>query len=234
MPWTLERPLNNDLTHQLQELDLRFYQLSLRERLLVVVAGLIGIGMLGFVLFIEPIMQEADRIEQQQVSRTQALSQLERSITDLESSVKADPDSPLRDRLARANSEIVDLDNRLSDFTEELVPADKMPLLLEKVLSRSGKLKLVSLQSIAPVQLLEADPQQGGTNVNLYQHGVRLVLEGGYFEVQKYLAEVEALPWRFYWKVFNYQVKAHPQAKVELELYTLSTSAAFIGVGRYE
>ncbi|MGL5153883.1 MAG: MSHA biogenesis protein MshJ, partial [Aeromonas veronii] len=32
----------------------------------------------------------------------------------------------------------------------------------------------------------------------------------------------------FYWKQFDYQVKAYPGAVVEMEIYTLSTSKEFI------
>ncbi len=68
----------------------------------------------------------------------------------------------------------------------------------------------------------------GEQKVNLYKHGIRLQLEGGYFDVYQYLKALEALPRHFYWKQFDYQVKAYPGAVVEMEIYTLSTSKEFI------
>ena len=47
---------------------------------------------------------------------------------------------------------------------------------------------------------------------------------------RRILAELEGLDWRFYWKSFNYNVNEYPLATVELEIYTLSTNRAFIGV----
>ena len=65
---------------------------------------------------------------------------------------------------------------------------------------------------------------------NLYRHGVAITIEGRYFDIQQFLQNVEQLGWRFYWKKFHYTVSDYPTASVELELYTLSTSKAFLGV----
>ena len=67
-------------------------------------------------------------------------------------------------------------------------------------------------------------------DINLYRHGVLLSLKGSYFDIQRYLTRIENLRWQFYWKRFNYVVTGYPDASVEVELYTLSTSKAFIGV----
>ena len=106
---------------------------------------------------------------------------------------------------------------------------------LEQVLSRTQGLKLVELSSIAPEQLLtpeeesnESDPETA-PQVLLYQHGVKIVVEGSYFDVQRYLSDIEQLEWRFYWRQFDYLVEEHPSARVHIELYTVSTSEAFIG-----
>ena len=55
-------------------------------------------------------------------------------------------------------------------------------------------------------------------------------MEGRYFDIQAYLESIETLPWQFYWKKFSYRVIDYPMAEVEIELYTLSTSPAFMGV----
>ena len=73
----------------------------------------------------------------------------------------------------------------------------------------------------------EADVEN---DINLYRHGLMLSVQGSYFDIQNYLAKIEGLKWQFYWKRFNYVVADYPNALVEVELYTLSTSKAFIGV----
>ena len=64
----------------------------------------------------------------------------------------------------------------------------------------------------------------------LYQHGVKLALQGGYFPIMQFLEKIEQSGWQFYWQGFEYQVSEYPTATLELEVYTLSTSEAFIGV----
>ena len=225
--------MTSALSKQLEKLDLKFYALSLRERNLVVIAGLAFILLVGFVSFVEPPLLNADRTQTQIQTRENVLREMDLQIAQLEQELKTDPNIPLRQRLEKIERQIAALDQSLDSFTEDLIPADKMPDLLEKVLSRSNQLKLVSMESIAPIQLLGAgEGSQQSNDINLYQHGVRLILEGRYFDIQAYLEQLEELQWRFYWKVFTYDVIEHPNAKVELELYTLSTSTAFIGVGQ--
>jgi MSHA biogenesis protein MshJ len=103
--------------------------------------------------------------------------------------------------------------------------------MLESVLAGSKGLKLIELQSIAPTPILLERPEQGEEpKAGLYRHGVTLIFEGSYFDIQQYLEKLEALPWKFYWKKFDYLVGDYPTASVELEIYTLSTNKAFIGV----
>ena len=135
-----------------------------------------------------------------------------------------------------------DLDLYLQQETVNLVPPTQMPLLLENMLAGSQGVTLVSMQSIAPTPVLssqtkkvdaESDAESNDTvvdEINLYRHGVLLSLRGSYFDIQHYLTRIEGLKWQFYWKRFNYVVTGYPEALVEVELYTLSTSKAFIGV----
>ncbi len=105
----------------------------------------------------------------------------------------------------------------------DLIQAHEMPEVLEALLSRSANLHMVALTSLAPEPLMA-----GEQRINLFKHGIRLKLEGGYFDVYQYLKALEALPRHFYWKQFDYQVQEHPRAVVEMEIYTLSTSKEFI------
>ncbi len=92
-------------------------------------------------------------------------------------------------------------------------------------------LKLNELRSIPPVPLLLQQTEKSDEpKAGLYRHGVTLIFEGKYFDIQQYLENLESLPWQFYWKKFDYIVGDYPTASVELEIYTLSTNKAFIGV----
>ncbi|ARW84788.1 MSHA biogenesis protein MshJ [Aeromonas salmonicida] len=197
--------------------------LSQRERILILLTGLVLVCAGGIYGWLDGAVL---RLEQDRVALTSAQRDLE--IMDLENLGKQarlarDPDQNVREQLVRVEGELGKLDAELKAQTVDLIPAHEMPEVLEALLSRSTNLHMLALTSLAPEPLMAGD--QG---INLFKHGIRLKLEGGYFDVYQYLKALEALPRHFYWKQFDYRVEAHPKAVVEMEIYTLSTSKEFI------
>lgn len=197
--------------------------LSQRERVLILLTGLVLVCAGAIYGWLDGA---ALRLEQDRVALTTAQRDLE--IMDLENLGKQarlarDPDQNVRDQLARVEGDIGKLDAELKAQTVDLIQAHEMPAVLEALLSRSANLHMLALTSLAPQPLMAGDQR-----INLFKHGIRLKLEGGYFDVYQYLKALEALPRHFYWKQFDYQVQEHPKAVVEMEIYTLSTSKEFI------
>jgi MSHA biogenesis protein MshJ len=128
-------------------------------------------------------------------------------------------------------NQIQNITNQLKAQTNNLVPANEMAGMLENVLANTEGLKLIELESLTPIPISLGQPEEGEESIaGLYRHGVTLVFEGSYFDIQRYLEKLESLPWQFYWVRFDYQVGEYPTASVKLEIYTLSTNKAFIGV----
>jgi MSHA biogenesis protein MshJ len=197
--------------------------LSHRERVLILLTGLVLVCAGAIYGWLDGA---ALRLEQDRVALTTAQRDLE--IMDLENLGKQarlarDPDQNVRDQLVRVEGDIGKLDAELKAQTVDLIQAHEMPAVLEALLSRSANLHMLALTSLAPQPLMAGDQR-----INLFKHGIRLKLEGGYFDVYQYLKALEALPRHFYWKQFDYQVQEHPKAVVEMEIYTLSTSKEFI------
>jgi MSHA biogenesis protein MshJ len=207
----------------------RFVQLSTRERALILCSGIVIVLFVGYMGFVEPLLVNISKLQQTEKRQSLELLNLSTQISALEAQAKRDPNELLSQKLQRYVEIDQDLEQQFSQLTHDLVPATLMPQLLEKMLLKSTKLKLIELRSIPPQQMMGA--AKGETlQSKLYQHGVVLKLEGRYFDIQRYIAEIETLPWRFFWKKFVYRVREYPLAEVELELYTLSTNQAFIGV----
>lgn len=212
----------------------RFDALSGREKGLTLLAGLAIIIMLGFVLFIEPILIKQERLEKEITRQSNQLSAFNQQVAELEREVLADPNIELRDRLESLKAETARMDQLLLAETNDLVPAHRMADLLKSILSGSRAVRLMEMASIPPRQLLAAQDAAIASHDNLYQHGIRLTLQGSYFTIQAYMEQIERLPSRLYWKKFDYRVIDYPLAEVDIELYTLSTNQAFIGVSDYE
>lgn len=197
--------------------------LSQRERVLIMLTGVVLVGSIATYGWLDAAVV---RLEQDRLALSSAQRDLE--IMDLENQGKQarlarDPDQNVRTQLAGVDEEIGKLDAALKAQTVDLIQAHEMPAVLEALLSRSANLHMVALTSLAPEPLMA-----GEQRINLFKHGIRLKLEGGYFDVYQYLKALEALPRHFYWKQFDYQVQEHPRAVVEMEIYTLSTSKEFI------
>lgn len=211
------------------EVEEKFAVLSLREKILSLTSGLVAVLFGGYVSLVEPVQIEIEKLSRNVDRQKSQLGQLDNQIKALELELQEDPDEPLRKNRERYKKQIVDIDEALREQTVDLIPANKMPEVLEKILENSKSLKVIRMNSIPPVQMMDIN-SDSGARVNLYQHGVLLVIEGSFFELWRYLNEIENLEWRFYWKRFDYVVDQHPTATAEIELYTLSTSRAFIGV----
>ena len=197
--------------------------LSLRERILILLTGVVLLGAMGIYGWLD----DADtRLGQDRQALAAAQRDLE--ILTLENQGKQarlgrDPDAQVREQLASVETTLRQMDAELLAQTVDLIPAHEMPAVLEALLSRSANLHMLALTSLKPEPLMA-----GEQKVNLFRHGIRLQLEGGYFDVYQYLKALEALPRHFYWKGFDYRVVEHPKAAVEMEIYTLSTSKEFI------
>lgn len=197
--------------------------LSLRERILILLTGVVLLGAMGIYGWLD----DADtRLGQDRQALAAAQRDLE--ILTLENQGKQarlgrDPDAQVRDQLAGVETSLRQMDAELLAQTVDLIPAHEMPAVLEALLSRSANLHMLALTSLKPEPLMA-----GEQKVNLFRHGIRLQLEGGYFDVYQYLKALEALPRHFYWKGFDYRAVEHPKAAVAMEIYTLSTSKEFI------
>lgn len=224
--------MNNPIKQKYQLLNEQFSKLTMREKSSILLASIGLVLFLGITLFVQPAWQKLNEDNLKNQATQKRLASLDRQIVQLEKKLKEDPNAPLRQRLKRLAQEDNKLENRLDALTSDLVPANRMTKLLENLLAKSSDLKLITLESLPPkfLQASQTPNEDNATNLGLYQHGVKLVLEGGYFPLLQYLESIEESKWQFYWKGFDYQVSEYPLATLELEVYTLSRSEAFIGV----
>ncbi|KLV06154.1 MSHA biogenesis protein MshJ [Photobacterium aquae] len=206
-----------------QQLCEKFDGLTRREQGLIALTGWVAVLFIGFVAVIEPQIQSLDHAEQRLVMLSQAVTNSDNQLLLVKRRLKQDPDQELDTRIRRLNAENAELDTQLAERVGSLVSPAEMPVLLEKVLAHSERLKLVALSSLPPEQL------QSGEQGGFYIHRVKLILRGRYFDVVDYLNQLESLPVKYYWQSLDYKVNGYPWADVELVVYTLGESRDFIG-----
>jgi len=212
---------------QWQALSDKFEQISSREKWLISLCGAVALLLGVSTLVVEPTYLEKERLTQQ-INATQLNNQrLEADILLMTAKLNKDPDQEINQKYKNLVTESQLLSQQLADIVENLISPSEMAKLLESVLAGSNKLRLVSLESKKAESIVPSsdDSQYSG----YYIHPVRLELVGRYFDIVNYLEALEALPVKYYWRNFHYQVEEYPNARLVLEVYTLGSREEFIG-----
>jgi MSHA biogenesis protein MshJ len=199
----------------------RFDRLSLRERVFVSVALLAGLIMLWDTLLMKPLSLRKTSLSQRLAAEGSGLA--------TDSGAAADLTDASLQRLLDLQRELKSVDAQFASAAAGLIPPDQMVQVIHDVLSRQHGIKLVSLQS-QPVRSLMPALSGADSGTPPYVHPVELVIEGSYLEVLSYLRELEALPWRFYWKTLDLQTRRYPVNRVRIEACTVSMDKAWLGV----
>ena len=209
------------------QLNDKFQTLSLREKWLLTLCGLVVLSVMLLIWLIEPTVKANHALSGQLSSTKQTVQRLEGDILLATAKLNKDPNQNIDLEFKKLLTESQQLSEQLAQIIESLISPSQMARLLEDVLAGTKGLKLVSLESMT------AEPITGGadnqTRTGYYLHPVRLELTGSYFSILTYLNTLESLPVNYYWRSFSYTVEAYPTARLVLEVYTLGTRQEFIG-----
>lgn len=224
----------------------QFSELSTREKVLILLSTIVGIGYIGFTFFIEPHLTDLSQSKLELTQLNTELSQLESSAREYKKALQVDINLPLKQQISGLEKKLSFAEQEINQISDQLVQAQQMSQMLEAMLSQTHSLKLLKLQSLPAVNLL-AKPNKNDfiepnnqlpktelavskSSIGLYQQGILLTIEGNYHDIHQFLQQAEQLPWRFYWQQFNYQVGQYPTAQLELKLITLSLSKGFVSL----
>lgn len=211
----------------------RYQALALRERVLIALAALAvtwfaWAATLGG--YLETFQEQMDNAVAAVNERIQgAVAEHSR----LESAKATDPNARLIAERDRLDAELARMSESLGTLLDRFVDPEKMPGLLEDVIRHHHGLTLTRIQSLPAEPMDVSPPAREGEKPKplwIYRHPLRLELEGAYFDVMAYLADLEAGPWEFGWRQLQYEVRDYPDARVMLEIETLSREKSWIGV----
>lgn len=215
----------------------KYQQLTAREQVLILLTGLVVIVMLSFLLFIDGKLESLNQQEQHiKKLSTENLTSLN-SIALMRDSLAQNPNDGLLKQKAHFTNKLSELDQALVMLASELINPIEMRHALGELLQGQSGVTLLSFE-VLPVKpfvigstVNEEDKADNQASMShLYQHGIKLKLKGGYFQLRDYLSQLEQLKWRFFWQDFNYRLDKYPNAELDVEIYSLSTDKEFIGV----
>lgn len=218
---------------QWQRLAERVDAMSLRERALIFLAAALVLVTLLNTLLIKPQLTRQQAISKKLMQTQTMTNALQMQIQALVQARSADPDAPLHERMAKLQAESAEADRVLQEIQSGLIAPQQMPALLDDILQRNRGLRLVSLKTL-PVENLAATPDVPAAGAApgpaVFRHGVEIAVEGGYLDLLRYLAAMEASPWRMFWGKADLNVDAYPKATLTLRLHTLSLDKAWLAI----
>jgi MSHA biogenesis protein MshJ len=214
----------------------RIDAMVLRERAIVFVAAALVVVFLFFALLGNPVTDRERQIARQLAHKQVDTRAIQEQVQKLLGARGDDPDAARWARIDDLKRRIAQVDARLAEKQRELVPAERIPVLLEEMLRRERKLELVDLRSLPAVALFgEKDGTGEATTaaragLQVYRHGVELTVRGTYFDLLRYLRALERLPLRMFWKDVDLTTAEYPTITMKLTVYTLSLERAWVVV----
>jgi len=229
--------------------------MSLRERAMIFVAAAFAVISLMNVILLDPLLARQKMLSAQVVQQQEKMKELQAQMQSLLQAKRDDEHSPLRERLAQLKQQLHEQDGYLQSRRDRLVEPDKMADLLKRVLDKNGRLQLVELKTL-PVSLLIEKPQAGdsavqataanspdgplrqaqgtqkqqGSQKQIFKHGVRITVRGGYLDLMRYVTALEKMPAQMFWGEASLSVEKYPDAVFTLTVYTLSLDKTWLAV----
>lgn len=216
---------------------------SLGERVALFCTGAALLVVVSNKLFLDAASTRAAAQGRQMAIDITAARKLQAEIDKLAAQPVVDPDADNRERLAGLKRQEAAAQEAIAALSHDLVPPGQMVAMLESMLARQERLRLVSLAKL-PIQSLDTSagqatpaaspPAAGGTtpqaSAMVYKHGVEIVLQGQYLDLMDYIAQLEKLPVRVVWGKLGLRVNAYPTATLSLTLYTLSLEKQWLNI----
>jgi len=206
----------------------RIDALSLRERALVVLGAFMVLFLLWDALLMRGIAERSEQLRGDIDTVQSRVQQLNQSIAAMAEARGGDPNIALQDELAALRTQLADIDAGLQARSGSVIPPAQMARVLEAVLARQGRLRLLAARSLAPEALFEATVDEPAGTV--YRHGFELEVEGRYLDVLEYLRALEALEWQFFWEALALQATEYPVNRVRIRVYSLNLEEGWLGV----
>jgi MSHA biogenesis protein MshJ len=218
----------------------RFNKLQERERLMVIVAGIVVVAGLGFVLAVDGSLSRQKTLADTVARQEKELAQLQAQNAELTRTLAQDPNMANRERIEQLRAELSGYDSELQGVQQGLVAPERMVRVLEGMLAGDNRVRLVSLKTLPVSSLVEpteADPARpdqppvpDGESKLVYKHGIELTVEGSYLHLVQYQTRLEKLPWRMFWARSRLDASDYPRVRLTLTLYTLSLDKAWLVV----
>lgn len=237
----------------LQRLILKVDAMSLRERIMIFAGTALTLMLLLNALLFDPQFAQQKQLSQQIKSEQSKIAGMQTEIQQKVQSQADDPDAANKELLKQLQQQSQQMHADLLGLNNVLVKPENMASVLEDILKRNGKLRLISLNTLPVSSLTSAAPNEAkvpaeksvvptppatvpaaaqslADTSQIYKHGVEIVVQGTYLDMMSYMSALEAMPWQLFWGKAKMHVETYPEATLSLTLFTLSLDKKWLNL----
>ena len=200
---------------------------SLRERVLLFGAAALALVFIVNAALIDPLRAKNRKLVAETAQRQTELRTLQSEVQRLAQLRAADPDAQRQKQAAELRTELAALEASIVEEQRRFTSPQRMRQVLEEMLERDRRLRLVDLKTL-PITDLAGTQGQAGRSI--FRHGLELTLSGSYLDLHAYLAALERMSTQLYWGKVEMSVSAYPVVTLKLTVYTLSFDKAWLVV----
>jgi MSHA biogenesis protein MshJ len=221
------------MSNHYQQYAQKFDALSVRERALVVITLLVIVMYLWWYFF---AMQELEKIKvlaQQNTAMEAEIRMLDTTSGQIALRIKEGVNKSRQQQLDLLESELDRVKALLQQKTLELIEPDDMFQLMQQMIFKESKLKLIGLKRKLVRPAFEPDPQDEQKDVQqpeIYRHVMQVSFQGSYQNILRYIQSLETLEWKLIWDKITLELGDYPNINVEIEISTLSDSQHWVGL----
>lgn len=220
----------------------RIDAMSVRERLLIFGAAALLVLTVIYTALLEAEMRNQRRLSALIAQKQAEAKALTAELTKLATSRDADPDRPLRDRLAEVRRQLAESEQKISAEERKFTAPAQMKTVISEMLGRHRAVQLVGMKTLPTSTIAEARVAASGSAPPkpaakppsrerlVYRHGLELTVSGTYLDLLGYLGELEKLPTQLYWSALELDATRYPKHTMKVTVYTLSLDPAWLSV----
>lgn len=221
------------MNSQLAQYRQRFDAQSLRERGLIAFSLLVVIGFGWWNYYAAPTMQ---KIETRQKANQKFVSETERTrgiVRDIRQRIESGVYQEKELQLVRLGEELEEIEDQLRQKTDELIDPERMFDLMNQLIYRESRLKLLSLRRRevkSAIPVLNQDEAKEAEEPGIYRHVLEIEFAGKYLDILRYMQTLESLDWKLLWDEIEIDSDEHPKITMKVAISTLSTRKEWVGI----
>lgn len=203
---------------------------SQRERVLLLVTGVVLIWSFMFNLYITPYSNKVADSNEELANLEQQFEGTHHELLLLQERVKKQNPIESSAEFQQLNAILLEHNKQLDTYRNKLISPEKVPFLLESMLKDFSGLTLINIETLAPTKLLKESEENNDKSPSIYRQAIKMSFTGEYQDLLHYVKIIESLPYPLWWEALEFKITQFPQAQIVLTVYTLSEHVNWIGV----